>query len=192
MNPKGLGAAARLADGAGTDREYMEVNDRTEWDTMGAGGTRHCIFCEIVHGAGEASICYEDADAIAFMDIQPVNAGHILVVPKLHCDSLSDVPEELALHLFQVALQLTAVVRRVVGAEAVNIVVSSGAAAGQDVFHHHVHLIPRVAGDGFEVPLPFRASSMPDRTLLDAMAARIMCAMHDPVRRLAPLGVAPA
>jgi histidine triad (HIT) family protein len=159
---------------------------------MGSGSTRHCIFCEIVHGAGEASICYEDGEAIAFMDIQPVNAGHVLVVPKVHFDSLVDLPEDLALHLFQVALRLTPVVRRVAGVAAVNLVVSSGSEAGQDVFHHHVHLIPRVVGDGFDVPLPFPGSAMPDRTALDAMAARIMCAMHDPVRRLAPLGVATA
>ena len=159
---------------------------------MGVGTIRHCIFCEIVHGAGEASICYEDADAIGLMDIQPVNAGHVLVVPKAHFDSLDDVPEELALHLFGVALRLSPIVRRLSGASAVNVVVSSGREAGQDVLHHHVHLIPRVAGDGFEVPLPYAGSSMPDRTTLDAMAARIMCAMHDPVRRVVPLGVAVA
>lgn len=160
---------------------------------MGAGAgshvARHCIFCEIVHGAGEASICYEDSEAIAFMDIQPVNAGHALVVPREHFDRMEDVPEALAVHLFQVALRLAPVVKRVSRATAINVVVSSGRAAGQDVFHHHVHLIPRVEGDGFAVSLPFEGSAMPDRTVLDAMAARIMCGMHDPVRRTGP-GVA--
>lgn len=160
---------------------------------MGTSTTRHCIFCEIVHGAGEASICYEDASALAFMDIQPVNAGHVLIVPREHFDSMDDVPDALALHLFHVALQLAPVVRRLAHAEAVNVVVSAGEAAGQDVFHHHVHLIPRRAGDGFEVPLPFAGSDMPDRTVLDAMAARIMCAMRDPVRRaVAPMAAAQA
>jgi len=146
----------------------------------------HCIFCDLIHGAGEASICYEDADSIAFLDIQPVNAGHILVVPKEHFESLNDVPAELAMHLFGVALRLGPIVRRVVGCDDLNIVVNSGEAAGQNVFHYHVHLIPRKAGDGFDVPLPFAASEMPDRTLLDATAARIIAGLRDPARRTGP------
>jgi histidine triad (HIT) family protein len=146
----------------------------------------HCIFCNLIYGAGEASICYEDADSIACMDIQPVNAGHILVVPKEHFESLNDVPSTLAMHLFGVALRLAPIVRRVTGCEDLNIVVNSGEAAGQNVFHYHVHLIPRKAGDGFDVPLPFGASEMPDRTLLDATAARIIAALRDPARRTGP------
>ena len=152
---------------------------------MGAS-SRHCIFCEIVHGAGEASICYEDSGAIAFMDIQPVNGGHVLIVPREHYESLNDVPPEVAMHLFDVALQLGPVVRRLSGSDDLNIVVNSGEAAGQNVFHYHVHLIPRCAGDGFDVPLPFHGSEMPDRTLLDAMAARIIAELRDPVRRRRP------
>src|SRR5947199_2794292 len=63
---------------------------------------RHCTFCDLIHGAGEVSICYEDADAIAFMDIQPVNTGHVLVVSRRHYENLEDVPDELAMHLFRV------------------------------------------------------------------------------------------
>jgi histidine triad (HIT) family protein len=65
-----------------------------------------------------------------------------------------------------------------------NNVVSSGAVAGQDEPHYHVHVIPRCEGDGFDIPLPFQASQMPDRTLLDATAARIMTALRDPVAAL--------
>lgn len=145
--------------------------------------TKHCIFCEIVHGAGEASICYEDDRAIAFMDIQPVNAGHVLVVPREHFESLNDVPHELAMHLFEVALKLGPVVRKISRSADLNVVVNSGKAAGQNVFHYHVHLIPRRVDDGFDVPLPFGGSTMPDRTLLDAMAVRIISELRDPVRR---------
>jgi histidine triad (HIT) family protein len=148
----------------------------------GSSAVSHCIFCDLIHGAGEASVCYEDAQALAFMDIQPVNAGHVLVVPKEHLESLEDVPAELAMHLFEVALRLAPIVRRVGGSDDMNIVVNSGEAAGQDVFHYHVHLIPRVAGDGFDIPLPFNGSAMPDRTLLDAMAARIIAELRDPCR----------
>jgi histidine triad (HIT) family protein len=141
-----------------------------------------CTFCDLIRGAGEVSVCYEDGAAVAFMDIQPVNAGHVLVVPREHHESLFDVPPELGDHLFHVTMRLAGAVRRVTGCEDLNIVVSSGAAAGQDVFHHHVHIIPRREGDGFEVQLPFGGSEMPDRTMLDAVAARIISAMGDPMR----------
>ncbi len=142
----------------------------------------HCIFCDLIHGAGEVSVCYEDSDTIAFMDVQPVNAGHLLVVPREHYESLLDIPAELGHRLFQVAHDLAATVRQVTHCEGMNIVVNSGAAAGQDVFHYHVHVIPRMQGDGFEVALPFAGSAMPDRTLLDAMASRIISASRDPMR----------
>ena len=126
-------------------------------------------------------MCFEDAEVVAFMDIQPVNAGHVLVVPREHFESLEDIPPSLASHLFQVAMQLAPVVKRVADAAGLNIVVNSGAAAGQDVFHYHVHVIPRRAGDGFDIPLPFGGSAMPDRTVLDMNAARIIAALRDPV-----------
>lgn len=142
----------------------------------------HCIFCDLIKGAAEVSICYEDATAIAFMDIQPVNHGHVLVVPREHHESLNDVPRDVAMHLFDVALKLSSIVRRATGCDDLNIVVNSGEAAGQNVFHYHVHLIPRTAGDGFDIPLPFDGSQMPDRTYLDAMAARIIAELRDPAR----------
>ncbi len=124
---------------------------------------------------------YEDSDVVAFLDIQPVNTGHLLVVPRAHHESLSDIPHPLAMHLFEVAMELAPVVKQVARADGLNVVVNSGAAAGQDVFHYHVHVIPRKAGDGFDIPLPFPGSEMPDRTILDANAARIISAMRDPV-----------
>ena len=143
----------------------------------------HCNFCEIIHGGAEVSVCYEDSLAMAFMDIQPVNLGHVLVVPREHYESLNDIPSGLAMHLFEVALQLGPIIRRVTGCDDLNIVVNSGEAAGQNIFHYHVHLIPRRASDGFDIPLPYNGSEMPDRTFLDAMAARIIAALHDPARR---------
>jgi histidine triad (HIT) family protein len=145
-------------------------------------GATHCTFCDLVRGAGEVSACYEDADAVAFMDIQPVNPGHVLVVPREHHESFFDVPRELGVHLFAVTMRVAAAVKRVTQCEGMNIIVSSGAAAGQDELHYHVHIIPRRKGDGFDVPLPFDGSEMPDRTLLDATAARIVAALRDPMR----------
>ena len=142
-----------------------------------------CTFCDIIRGAAEVSVCYEDATAIAFLDIQPVHTGHTLVVPRAHYESFLDLPHDLAMHLFEVAMVLEPIIRRVSGAEGMNLVVSSGAAAGQDVFHYHVHLIPRSARDGFDIPLPFPGSPMPDRTQLDATAARVIAALRDPMKK---------
>ena len=146
-------------------------------------GQRHCIFCDIIRGAAEVSICYEDATAIAFMDIQPVNAGHALVVPREHYESLEDLPAEVGEHLYKVAMRLAATVKKVTGCPGMNLVVNSGVAAGQDVFHFHVHVIPRAPRDGFDIPLPFPGSAMPERERLDAMAARIIAQTRDPMAK---------
>ena len=143
---------------------------------------QHCIFCDLIHGAAEVSVCYEDATAIAFMDIQPVNMGHVLVVPREHYVSMLDVPHDVATHCFEIAMRLAPIVRELCSCDDMNLVVNSGEHAGQDVFHYHVHLIPRGADDGFDIPLPFPGSRMPDRTQLDAMAARIISATRDPAR----------
>src|SRR5204863_9991429 len=82
----------------------------------------------------------------------------------------------------RVTMQLANAVRRVSGCEDLNIVVNSGKAAGQDEPHYHVHIIPRREGDGFDIPLPFNGSAMPDRTVLDAYAARIIAALRDPMK----------
>jgi len=142
----------------------------------------HCIFCDLMRGAAEVSIVYEDATAIAFLDIQPVNPGHVLVVPRGHYETLQDIPGHVGAHLFQVATKLIPVVQTASGATDMNIVVNSGAAAGQNVMHYHIHLIPRREGDGFDVPLPFPGSQMPNRQQLDAMAARIGSMLRDPLR----------
>ena len=149
----------------------------------------NCTFCNLIHGAGEASICYDDAQAIAFMDIQPVNPGHVLVVSRTHYENFEDIPAELAMHLFRVATALVPAVKKVSNADGMNIVVNSGSAAGQDEPHYHVHVIPRTANDGFDIPLPFHGSAMPDRTLLDATAACIMTALRDPMGALRRVNV---
>jgi histidine triad (HIT) family protein len=141
-----------------------------------------CTFCDLIQGSAEVSVCHEDADSIAFMDIQPVNSGHVLVVPRAHYDSLLDVPPEIGLHLFQVTMRLAGAIRRVTGCDDMNIVVNSGTAAGQDEPHYHVHIIPRRENDGFDINLPFDGSAMPERTLLDAMAVQLIAAMRDPMK----------
>jgi histidine triad (HIT) family protein len=104
------------------------------------------------------------------------------VVSRQHFESFFDLPKKLGAHLFEVAMQLAPAIRKVSGADGMNVIVSSGATAGQDVYHFHIHLIPRRQGDGFDVPLPYGSSEMPDRTVLDMMAARIIGALRDPTR----------
>src|SRR4029078_3620290 len=84
---------------------------------------KFCTFCNLIHGAAEVSLCHEDSDAIAFMDIQPVNNGHVPVVPREHYESLLEVPEELGIHLFRVTMQLAGAVRRVSGTDDLKILV---------------------------------------------------------------------
>ena len=125
---------------------------------------------------------YEDAVAIAFLDIQPVNPGHVLVVPRDHYEYVQDIPRRVGAHLFDVATKLIPVIQAASGASDMNIIVNSGTAAGQNVMHYHIHLIPRREGDGFDVPLPFPGSMMPNREQMEAMAARIGSMLRDPLR----------
>ena len=109
-----------------------------------------CIFCDIVAGTASASIIHRDELCTAFMDIQPVNSGHVLVVPNRHATHLADLLPETGGHLFRVAQQIAAALRRAaVRCEGVNLFVADGEATGQDVFHVHLHVIPRYVGDGF-------------------------------------------
>jgi len=111
-----------------------------------------CLFCKIVAGAIPATIIAEDERTVAFMDINPATRGHALVIPRAHAGDVHDIdPEDLA--AVAVAAQVVAgrVIERL-GADAVNLLNSSGAAAWQTVFHFHMHVIPRYAGDPLRLP----------------------------------------
>ena len=132
-----------------------------------------CVFCQIVARKLPASIVYEDDLVMAFMDIQPVNRGHTLVVPKTHADGINDLDPDVGAELFQIAMKLSGAVRRAVSCDGVNLYVADGVVAGQDVFHFHLHIIPRHKGDGFGLRLPTGYSDLPERDDLDAVAAAI-------------------
>lgn len=109
-----------------------------------------CIFCAIVAGTTQASIVYEDDVCLAFLDIQPVNPGHVLVIPKVHAASLADLEPSTGGHLFQVGQQIAARLRHSsVRCEGLNLFLADGKAAMQEVFHVHLHVFPRYEGDGF-------------------------------------------
>jgi len=137
-----------------------------------------CIFCDIVAGKALASIVYRDDLCTAFMDIQPVNPGHLLVVPNRHATHLADLLPETGGQMFRVAQQITAVLRQSgVRCEGVNLFVADGRAAGQDVFHVHLHVIPRYAGDGFGFRFGPAYGTRPPREELDRLAEQIRHAL---------------
>ena len=138
-----------------------------------------CVFCEIVRGTAESSIVYADDTAVAFMDIQPVNEGHILVVPRAHAAQLSELDEETGARLFRVAMRLSEAIRRSgVRCEGVNLFLADGEAAGQEVFHVHLHLIPRFRGDGFGFRFGPDYGILPERARLDALAIAVRQALE--------------
>jgi len=106
-----------------------------------------CPFCSIVSGKSPASIVYEDSVVVAFMDLNPANIGHTLVVPREHYENIYEVPENVLAHLFSVVKRVSAAVKKTVDTEGVSILQLNGRAAGQTVMHLHVHVIPRFRGD---------------------------------------------
>jgi histidine triad (HIT) family protein len=111
-----------------------------------------CLFCKIVAGELPATIVDEDERTIAFMDINPANRGHALVIPREHSTDLLNVDREDLLAVALAAQRLAARVRERLGADGVNLVNSCGAVAWQSVFHFHMHVIPRYEGDPLRLP----------------------------------------
>jgi histidine triad (HIT) family protein len=101
-----------------------------------------CAFCDIAQKEAPASIVYEDEKVIAFMSIRPINIGHTLVVPKKHYENIYEIPEDEVAHLYTVVKKIAHAVQKAVNAEGIRIVQNNGEAAGQVVFHMHVHIIP--------------------------------------------------
>ena len=137
-----------------------------------------CVFCEIVAGRSPASVVYRDESCIAFMDIGPVNTGHLLVVPVRHATYLADLDFQAGGLLFGVAQRLSAAVRNSgLKVEGVNLFLADGEAAGQEVFHVHLHVLPRFRGDGFGLRFPPQYPQYPPREQLDADAKVIRTAL---------------
>jgi len=141
-----------------------------------------CIFCRILAGELPASFVYRDAVCAAFMDIQPVNTGHLLVVPVRHGAHLADVDTETAAHIMRVA-QAAAAALRASGlpCEGINFFLADGEAAMQEVFHVHLHVLPRFRGDGFGLKFsPEYYTRRPARAELDRAAEMLRSRMPAP------------
>ena len=111
-----------------------------------------CLFCKIVAGEVPSTRVHEDDRTIAFMDINPATRGHLLVIPREHATDLLEIPQEDLDACARTAKLLAARVKERLGADGVNLLNSCGQAAWQTVFHFHVHVIPRYAGDPLELP----------------------------------------
>jgi diadenosine tetraphosphate (Ap4A) HIT family hydrolase len=132
-----------------------------------------CIFCEIAAGRADSTKVLEDETCLALMDIHPINAGHVLVVPKAHATDLSDLPAENGGRMFQMAqVVANALMKSEVKCEGVNLMLAHGKAAGQEVFHVHLHVIPRYRGDNLKIRFNL-LKLRPTRAELDRIAAQI-------------------
>lgn len=140
-----------------------------------------CIFCEIAAGRASASIVHADDLVTAYLDINPVTPGHLLVVPNGHYVLLSDLPDGLPEHMLRVGLRLADALRSSgLPCEGINLFVADGEAAGQEVLHHHLHVIPRWAGDGYEISASAWDMPRPSREELDRNADAIRSRMEEP------------
>jgi histidine triad (HIT) family protein len=111
-----------------------------------------CLFCRIVAGEIAATRVREDDRTVAFMDINPATRGHVLVVPRAHATDLLTVPPQDLAACMAAAQELAGRLQERLGADGINLLNSSGAPAWQTVFHFHVHVIPRYAGDPLRLP----------------------------------------
>jgi diadenosine tetraphosphate (Ap4A) HIT family hydrolase len=133
-----------------------------------------CLFCDIVAGHSPASVVYRDDACVAVLDICPVNPGHTLVIPVRHATHLADLDPEDGRALFAIAQRLSQAIRRSgLKAEGVNLLLADGEAAGQEIFHVHLHVLPRFAGDGFGHTFSPDYGRHPQREELDANARAI-------------------
>ncbi len=109
-----------------------------------------CIFCKIVNEEAEAVILHEDEQVMAFLDIRPVNDGHFLVIPKKHHQRIETIDDPSYLRMFSVARGLMMKVQRAFpDITGFNFLIANGKDAGQEIFHAHLHVIPRKPNDGF-------------------------------------------
>ena len=129
------------------------------------------VFPKILNGEIPASFVYRDEWVSAFMDVQPVTPGHVLVVPNIAASNLAELPVEYGGRIFEVAQSVAASLRKSeLRCAGVNLFLADGVAAGQTVFYLHLHVIPRFDGDGFGIKFPPEYGQRPPRSDLDRYA----------------------
>jgi len=134
----------------------------------------NCIFCDILANKLPSSQVYRDENCTVLMDIQPVNPGHMLIVPNRHAAFLAELDEDTGAQMFRIAQRLAQALRRSgIKCEGVNFFLADGEAAMQEVFHVHLHVFPRYVGDGFGLKFGPAYGNKPSRAVLDETAQKI-------------------
>jgi len=110
-----------------------------------------CVFCRIVKKIEQSWIVYEDDLVMAFLDTNPASEGHTLIIPKKHYETIYKIPERELKRIIVVTKKLAELYKSALGARAVNILHASGREAQQDIFHFHIHLVPRYKNDGLNL-----------------------------------------
>jgi len=137
--------------------------------------SENCVFCQIIRKQASASMVYEDKQVVAFLSNRPVNEGHTLVVPKKHYENIYQISEEEAAYLFKITKRVAHAVKDAMAAEGIRIVQNNGSAAGQVIFHLHLHVIPMKPHEGFTHGKAFRDLTSPrnsDSLQIDAQKIR--------------------
>jgi len=111
----------------------------------------NCVFCRIVSNELPSVKVYEDDDVVAFLDIAPVNKGHVLVIPKEHFETIIDIPDDVLKKLIVVVKNVSEAVKDALKSDGISIAMSNYKAAGQVIPHAHFHIIPRFHGDGLKL-----------------------------------------
>ena len=129
----------------------------------------NCIFCKIIAGEIPSATVYEDDDVKAILDVNPAARGHVIVLPKKHASDVFSIPDEDLSKAICVAKKIAIAVKEAYKCDGVNILQNNGEAAGQTVFHLHIHVIPRFEGDTISVK--WKQGEMPSD--LDVIAGEI-------------------
>ena len=133
-----------------------------------------CVFCRIVAREIPATVVHEDEHTLAFMDLGQVNPGHVLVAVKAHAENLYALTDGQAGAVLRSAARVARAIRDAFGPQGLSVYQANGKAAGQTVFHYHVHLVPRYEGDGMALTWPVKN---PAREKLEEAAAKIRASM---------------
>lgn len=122
-----------------------------------------CVFCLIREGQAQASVVHQDDLVLAFMDLMPINPGHVLVVPRMHVPDLGGIPDQVGARMWSVGRRLGAALRAgPMRCEGINLLLADGQAAFQTVFHAHLHVIPRFTGDPFHLQVSRQSAESQD------------------------------
>lgn len=133
----------------------------------------NCLFCNIANGTIPSFKLYEDDRVFVFMDIHPIQKGHVLVIPKEHSALLTDLPAETVSQMFVVGQKMNRHLRDRLAPEAVSMFLSDGKAAGQEIPHAHLHLVPRWANDGFGFKFPEHYDAPPNMDAVKEIYERL-------------------